>query len=242
MNKLYEQYITPLTEFLLFKIPPGPRFIPACYVVNTFKGLTLPLCFLLMYHFNNFNTSAYLITALHGSYGLLWCLKHFILPDRFWWTKITLISSFVLGGGLVAYWSALYIVISQNVQITPLRMFVAIFMYVNGVVLMMASDTQKYFVLKVKKGLIQDGWFATCRNTNYLGEMLLYLSFAVVSKSWIPVIIDCTVWSLVFVGRWSQKEESFSKKEGGAEYIRRSSIILPFPLFGSSASNEDKKE
>ena len=64
-------------------------------------------------------------------------------------------------------------VVGKTLIISPERMFIAIFVYVIGLVLMMASDTQKYFVLKMAKEyklgkiLIKDGWFLNCRNTNY---------------------------------------------------------------------------
>ena len=42
---------------------------------------------------------------------------------------------------------------------------------------------QKYFVLRARRGLITDGLFSRCRNPNYLGEMMIYGSFAsMVSK------------------------------------------------------------
>ena len=65
--------------------------------------------------------------------------------------------------------------------------------YVIGVVLMMGSDAQKYFVLKVKRGLITDGFFARMRHPNYLGEMMVYGSFAVLAGHWIP-------WAVLAVG------------------------------------------
>lgn len=52
---------------------------------------------------------------------------------------------------------------------------------------MMASDSQKYFTLKYKKGLINDGWFKIIRNTNYLGEMMIYLTYAMISISYISL-------------------------------------------------------
>jgi steroid 5-alpha reductase family enzyme len=42
----------------------------------------------------------------------------------------------------------------------------------------MARSFQKYFVLRARKGLITDGLFMLCRNPNYLGEMMIYGSFA----------------------------------------------------------------
>ena len=56
----------------------------------------------------------------------------------------------------------------------------------------------KYFVLKAKKGLISDGWFAICRNTNYLGEMMIYSSYAALSQDYISWCILLYVWTLLF--------------------------------------------
>lgn len=221
-------FVGPIVNFLLFKLPPGPQLIPVCYVVNTMKLFVMPLCFLLMYHYDNWSAGAYLIAAMHGSYGVLWNLKHFVIPDTFWWTKTTVLSAISDAIVLCLYFSSLFIVISQNVVVSPFVAFIAIQMYVYGVVLMMASDTQKYFVLKVRKGLISDGWFATCRNMNYFGEVLLYSSFAVVSQSWVPWACYMPIWICIFGDRWIAKEESIQKKEGGVEYIRRSCMILPF--------------
>jgi hypothetical protein len=58
------------------------------------------------------------------------------------------------------------------------RIFLTLLVYVFGIVLMMGSDGQKHFVLKYRKGLISDGFFSWSRNTNYLGEMMIYSSFA----------------------------------------------------------------
>ena len=127
-------------------------------------------------------------------------------------------------------------------------MFVAIFTYVVGLVLMMASDTQKYFVLKLAKKhklgkiLIQDGWFGNCRNTNYVGEAILYTSFAICAQSWLPWCIHFTLWALMFGDRFYQKEQSFRRKKGGLEYIRNSSMIFPFgPLFTFMKEEEANK-
>lgn len=225
---VYSDYLVPFTHWLMFTLPPGPAVIPLCYVINFAKAGTLPFCFACMQYFNNWSATAYLISALHGSYGMLWFVKHFVLPDAYWDNKATLSSCLlVVLPVLMMYWSAAYLTISRGIELPPHQMFVAIMLYVSGVTLMLCSDTQKYFVLRAKKGLIADGWFAFCRNTNYLGEMLLYSSFAFISHHPFPICFDLLIWLTVFGARWAEKEASFLRKKGGEAYIAGSSYIIP---------------
>jgi len=68
------------------------------------------------------------------------------------------------------------------------RIALCTILYILGVVLMLASDAQKYFTLKyinyhrdpkapAKPFLINDGFCRYTRNPNYLGEMMLYFGF-----------------------------------------------------------------
>ena len=54
---------------------------------------------------------------------------------------------------------------------------------------MMASDAQKHYTLQYKRGLITTGWFSRVRHPNYLGEMMLYASFAVVAGHVLPWLV-----------------------------------------------------
>ena len=47
-----------------------------------------------------------------------------------------------------------------------------------GSAIMIASDARKYFTLRLKRGLIADGMYRFIRHPNYLGEMMIYGSFA----------------------------------------------------------------
>jgi protein-S-isoprenylcysteine O-methyltransferase Ste14 len=231
LNSLFETVVLPFGDLIIWETPsPGPKLIPARYVINFCKGATLPLCLLMMYQFNNFSHSAFIITGLHGSYGLIWLLKDMVCPDPSWENPLPLFGAVIMFMVLCLYWSAAYIVIAHRVVIPPALAGLAIIIYAIGVVTMTAADAQKYFVLKLKKGLISDGWFKTCRNANYLGEIMLYSSFALCSRSYIPWAIYAFVWITFFSGRWYRKEVSFAKKEGGVEYIMNSSIIFPVPL------------
>jgi steroid 5-alpha reductase family enzyme len=81
------------------------------------------------------------------------------------------------------YWSMGWIQISGKGINEPSmgRVATVFIMYVLGVCMMVASDAQKYYTLKYKKGLINEGMFYATRNPNYLGEMLLYGTHHIVS-------------------------------------------------------------
>lgn len=81
LEKLFLKYLNPLQTLLIFQLPPGPPVIPVSWVVNAFKGGTMPFFFYLMKRSGNYSHGAYLITALHGCYGIVWFLKHFVAPD-----------------------------------------------------------------------------------------------------------------------------------------------------------------
>jgi hypothetical protein len=61
-------------DYLLWDVDCCRR-IPARYLINFQKGATLPFLLILMYYFQNFSLGAWMYTALHGSYGILWCVK-----------------------------------------------------------------------------------------------------------------------------------------------------------------------
>jgi len=92
---------------------------------------------------------------------------------------------------------------------------------------MIGSDAQKFFVLRIKKGLISDGYFKRTRNPNYLGEILIYLSFGIVAKSTYVYSMLAFVWAFGFTARILLKEISLVKKPGFDEYAKQSYILLP---------------
>ena len=96
-----------------------------------------------------------------------------------------------------------------------------------GTFFMIGADVQKYTQLKLKKGLISDGLFARTRNPNYLGEILIYLSFGIMSKSSASYGILGLVWSTLFLSSMLMKERSFMKKDGWNQYKRQSLLLLP---------------
>ncbi len=107
------------------------------------------------------------------------------------------------------------------------RIVCAVFSFAVGVLLMIGSDAQKFFTLKIKKGLIDDGFFKRTRNPNYLGEILIYLSFGILAKSTFVYSTLIFIWVFAFGMRILVKEFSLQKKVGYAEYAKQSYILLP---------------
>ena len=75
--------------------------------------------------------------------------------------------------------------------------------------------------------LIASGLFARCRNTNYLGEMLIYSAFALLARHPAPWAVNLGMWTFVFLPNMLRKDKSLARYPGFAEYKKRSGLLLP---------------
>ena len=221
------------TAFMTERFLGGPQVLKLAWVINFQKTGTFFYILLLMNYYQNFSVAACVYLALHGMYGFCWMLKHFVFPDRNWEKKVT------IGGGLMAfvlvlglYWVFPYLLISgilgpdqKMASLTVLT--AAISVHTLGVVIMMTADCQKYFTLKYQKGLIRDGLFKYIRHPNYLGEIMLYASYAMIVQHWIPWAILAWVWIGVFLVNIFQKEASMSRYKEWKEYKKQSGMLIP---------------
>ena len=196
-------------------------------IINLHKGLTVFVVAGLMMFYKNYSIAAWVYLSLHGTYGILWLLKEKIFPDPYFKEKINLITSITGFIFLGSYWIAPFILISSQKSVSYPIIAASISINIIGVFLHFASDAQKYFTLKIKKELIKDGFFKNIRNTNYLGEILIYLSFAILSVSFIPFAILALFFFAVFLPRMLKKEKSLTKYASFAEYKRISGLLLP---------------
>ena len=224
------------TAFMTERFLGGPQVLKLAWVINFQKTGTFFYILLLMNYYQNFSVAACVYLALHGMYGFCWMLKHFVFPDRNWEKKVT------IGGGLMAfvlvlglYWVFPYLLISgilgpdqKMASLTVLT--AAISVHTLGVVIMMTADCQKYFTLKYQKGLIREGLFKYIRHPNYLGEIMLYASYAMIVQHWIPWAILAWVWIGVFLVNILQKEASMSRYQEWKEYKRQSGMLIPKPF------------
>jgi len=196
-------------------------------VINLHKGLTLFVVAGLMIFYKNYSIAAWVYLSLHGTYGILWLLKEKIFPDPYFKEKLNFLTSITGFIFLGSYWIAPFILISTQKSVPFPIIAASISINIIGVFLHFASDAQKYFTLKIKKELIEDGFFKNIRNTNYLGEILIYLSFAILSMSFIPFIIFGLFFFVVFLPRMLKKDKSLTKYSSFKKYKQNSGLLLP---------------
>jgi len=92
---------------------------------------------------------------------------------------------------------------------------------------MIAADAQKYFTLRIKRSLITDGMYRFIRHPNYLGEMLIYCSFAFMVWHWFVVVLLSWIRGGLFTFSMMLKEASMSRYPEWAQYKRRSWWPVP---------------
>jgi protein-S-isoprenylcysteine O-methyltransferase Ste14 len=89
------------------------------------------------------------------------------------------------------------------------------------------SDAQKYYTLQLKPGLIQAGLFSRTRNPNYLGEILIYLAYAMMSLHWLPYLV-LSAWVFgFFLRNMLAKDKSLSRYPQHSEYRKKTGLLLP---------------
>lgn len=214
----------------------GPRPWKFSWVINFQKTGTFFFLGFLMWLYQNQSPAAWVFLAMHGTYGLVWFLKDMAFPDPSWQKRIT------IGGGINAflmvlgpYWLFGWLLVSGvSKPDYPLPEFawfsLCISVCMFGSVLMIAADAQKFFTLRVTRGLITDGVHRYIRHPNYLGEMMIYGSFAMMAWHWLPVLVLAWVWLGLFAVNMVLKEASMARYPEWAAYKKRSWWLVPFVL------------
>ena len=216
----------------------GPKIFPVHIIVNIQKGGTIFIMYLLMLYFDNFSTGAYTYLSLHGSYGIIWVIKDIIFPDKSMHVKTCLIPAGALISLLFLYWGIGFeMMYGLGIQEpSNMRIFLCFIIYSFGLVFMLCADLQKCLILKYKKILVNNYFLAWNRNTNFLGEIMIYFSFAFIVGRIECYLLLIFVWITFFAGRIYLKEKSLQKKKGYDLYVQNSYLIL-FKFFNSHFFN-----
>lgn len=234
---VWAQRMRRFNQWTMFDMGGGPRLIKLAWVINLQKGASFPfLAFLIWFYADKTpaatSTAAWIYLALHGSYGINWLIKDQLFPDPGWQGRATFASCITGAIGLALYWLAGWIVISGSSPYAyplpePAWLGLCTSLCVLGCIIMTAADVQKFTTLKLKRGLISDGMFSYIRHPNYLGEMMIYGSFALLAWHWAPLLVLAYYWGVLFTTNMAMKEASMSRYPEWAAYKKRSWWLLP---------------
>jgi len=229
----WAQRVHAVSDYLTIDFLGGPRPLKFAWVIDFQKVGTFVLYGFLLWYYHQRSIAAWIYVAMQGSYRLIWLIKDLAFPDPSWQRKVTIggaVNAFI--GVLGWYWVFGWLLISGASQPhypLPDRVWfcLCISMCMIGTTIMVAADAQKYFTLCHRRGLITDGMYRFIRHPNYLGEMLIYGSFAMMVWHWLPVLVLTWVWSGLFAVNMIMKEASMSRYPEWQAYRARTGWLLP---------------
>jgi protein-S-isoprenylcysteine O-methyltransferase Ste14 len=196
--------------------------------IDLHKALVIPLVLAMMWYYHNWSTDAFVYLGMHGSYSLLWLIKQRTYRDARFDQRLPLwVGLLFVFLPLAGYYVAPYLLISRGVSVPPLIVGLAVFVFTFGVFLHYVGDAQKYYTLRLRKGLIREGLFSRMRNPNYLGEILIYLAYATLSMHWLPFLILAGWVFGFFVRNMIKKDRSLSRHAEFEEYRKSSGLLFP---------------
>lgn len=212
----------------------GPKHLKIAWVINTEKYAAILSFAFLMWYYENFSQACWIYLGLHTGYSLGWIMKHYAYPDKSWEVKVTYGGALFIWFGAIGWYLVMGWVLASRTTTADypisseawLALSVAVCLI--GSVLMLAADAQKSFCLKHKPQLIDFGLFRHIRHPNYLGEMIIYSSFAMVVWHWSAIAILVYIWLAVFLPNLIAIEKSISRYPGWEDYKKRSWAVLPF--------------
>jgi steroid 5-alpha reductase family enzyme len=198
------------------------------FFIDLHKALVIPVTVAAMLTFGNYSMVMWLYLAMHGTYSVLWLIKGRIFPDRRFAEQVPVwIGIQFVFLPLASYYAAPIVLAWLKPEVPGFAVAVAVSVYAFGLFLHFVSDAQKYFTLQARPGLIENGLFARTRNPNYLGEILIYLGYAIVAWNPIPFVVNA-VWIFgFFVRNMHKKDASMARHPGFAAYKARTGLLFP---------------
>ncbi len=225
---------------------------PLAYTIDFCKGITPFVIVLLMIAFREApynaleNPSAWAYLGTHGSYGLLWICKNIYgFGDESFSQNGSILGQLSTLIMLVHYWLPIWLICSCRTDPPPLwSVALGIFLYGCGVFFHFSADIQKAQYIELKTllrkelgndesqrligNVLQSRLFSVCRNPNYFGEFLIYMSFCVLSFRWLPFVTFGAFMLIVWSSFILKKEKSMQRHgEEFANYQAATAIVVP---------------
>lgn len=200
--------------------------------INAAKALTILLLLVLAATLGVGDMRQVLYLSLHISYCLWWLIEQWLFPLR----KEQIFNERVGFGGFVMallFIGVLYALPGLAAFLNPApiaheTVALGVGLFVFGSLINATADVQKMTAKAMGAGLVADGIWRKVRHVNYLGDLLRYLSFAVVAGlAWAYVVPALVL--LLYLQRIGQKERQMGAKYGEfAAYQGRSTRLVPW--------------
>lgn len=201
---------------------------PTGFFIDLHKALVIPVTVAAMVILGNFSTVMWLYLGMHGTYSILWLIKGRTYPDRRFAEQVPIwIGVLFVFLPLAGYYAAPILLAWLHPNVPGWAVTLGVSSFTFGIFLHYVADAQKYFTLQVHPGLIETGLFARTRNPNYLGEIMTYMGYAIISWNWIPFVVNFAWIFGFFFRNMIKKDRSMSRHPGFAAYKARTGLLFP---------------
>ncbi|MEB3301922.1 MAG: DUF1295 domain-containing protein [Cyanobacteriota bacterium] len=199
--------------------------------INWAKVLTILLLLGLAVRFGVPGIRQVVYLSLHISYCLWWLLEQWFFPQRREQLFTDKVGPLRFGfallfiGVLYSLPGVLAFFNPEPISFVALALGLTLFSF--GSLINATADVQKMTAKAMGGGLVADGIWRRVRHVNYLGDLLRYLSFAVVAGVGWAYVVPALVL-LLYLQRIREKEQRMAAKYPDfAAYQLRSSRLLP---------------
>jgi len=199
--------------------------------INTAKVLTILLLLALAAVLGVRDMRQVVYLSLHLSYCVWWLVEQWCFPERGRQLftdrvgPVRFLFALLYIGVLYSLPGLLAFLNPEPISFATVALGLGLFSF--GSLINASADVQKMTAKAMGAGLVADGIWRRVRHVNYLGDLLRYLSFAVVAGSGWAYLVPGLVLML-YLQRIGQKERQMAAKYPQfSAYQRRSSRLLP---------------
>ena len=173
-----------------------------------------------------------LYACMHISYCVWWLVEQRIYPERrtFLFQEkvgpVGLISAILIIG--VFYSLPAFLAFFNPIPLTIAATATAIPLFYFGSLINTSADVQKMTAKTLGRDLVSDGIWSKIRHVNYSGDLMRYLSFAVIAGSAWAFLVPLSIAAL-YLQRIGEKETSMGAKYPDfAAYRQRTTRLIPW--------------
>lgn len=200
--------------------------------INVAKAITIVCLLALAVVYGIRDQRQVIYLGLHVTYCSWWLLEQGLFPQRrrqIFTEKVDLTGFFfiVLYVG-VFYALPGFLAFTNPEPIAYVTVAIALPLYILGSLINTGADVQKMAAKEMGAGLVHNGIWRAVRHVNYLGDLMRYTSFAVVSGSLWAYILPLTT-ALLYLQRINQKEAAMAEKYPEfSAYQQTSTRLIPW--------------